>query len=153
MSGLLADLYQLAGKLPPGNQPGGANQGQLLGAVVAYLEHGPAILTAAVEHEGEAVGTAAKRVESLIVAHGVKLGEDAAAAAEAAAAEIPAKATKSYDELMAEIAELRQQAAAPAVAPGDAAAEVNAGQAPSSPVQAGPAEQPGIPAPHSGVVA
>lgn len=104
---LLADLEKLAGILPPSSVTSGPSQGSILGAIVSFLEHGPAILEAAVAKEGEDVHAAAGRVSTII-------GEaETAAGAEAAklASEVEGAAKPSYDDLVATIAQLRGEPA------------------------------------------
>jgi len=148
---LTAELEKLAGKLPPEKLVAPTKEGGILGALILYVEHGPAILTAAVEKEGEALGSAAARVQAVIVAHAQQLAKDT----EAAIVKVEPEAVKTYDELMAELTQLRTdagQSTAAAVQPGNAAAEAAAGQAPPA-VQTGPAEQPGTPPPFTGIPA
>ena len=148
---LAAELERLAGKLPPEKLVAPTREGGILGALLLYLEHGPAILSAAVEKESEALGSAAGRVQAVIVAHAQQLVKDT----EAAAVKVEPEIGKSYDDLMAELAQLRTaagQSTAAAVQPGDAAAEAASGQAPP-PAQTGVAEQPGVAPPFTGVTA
>jgi hypothetical protein len=110
----LADLERLAGILPPSSVTSGPGQGGIIGAIVSFLEHGPAILEAAVVKEGEDIHAAAGRVSTII-------GEaETAAGAEAAklAGEVEGAAKPSYDDLVATIAQLRgEPAPAPAAVP------------------------------------
>lgn len=148
---LTAELERLAGKLPPEKLIAPTREGGILGALILYLEHGPAILTAAVEHEGEALGSAAGRVQAVIVAHAQQLVKDA----EAAVVQAEPVIQKSYDELLAELAQARAdagQSTAAAVQPGDAAAEAATGANPPPPAS-GVAEQTGTPPPFTGVTA
>lgn len=148
---LAAELEKLAGKLPPEKLVAPTREGGILGALILYVEHGPAILTAAVEKEGDAIGAAATRVQSVIVAHAQQLVKDV----EAAAVPVEQAAVQSYDDLMAELTALRTaagQSTAAAVQPGNAAAEAASGTAPP-PAQTPVAEQPGVPPPFTGVTA
>ena len=148
---LTAELERLVAKLPPEKLIAPTREGGILGALILYVEHGPAILTAAVEKEGEALGTAASRVQAVIVAHAQQLASDATAVA----AKVEPEITKTYDELMAELATARTasgQSPTVVVEPGTAAAEANSGNAPAAPA-GGVAEQPGVPPPFTGVQA